>query len=197
MPSLRGNFGPHKGMLLPILVNMLAVDGLATGFTPPPLVCMTGLQHFCLNSWNHDLILSDKWVAGLLNEILNGSVRSYDKQMFVHSYSWWRYQMETFSALPAICAGNSPVAGEFPAQRPVTRSFDVFSDLRLNIRLSKQSWGWWFETPSRPLWRHCNVAITTASHPVPNVLQHCWIVIYYQTGNDKWQSHNQLSYTFL
>ena len=34
------------------------------------------------------------------------------------------------SALLAICAGNSPVAGEFPAQRPVTRSFDVFFDLR-------------------------------------------------------------------
>ena len=46
--------------------------------------------------------------------------------------------METFSALPAICAGNSPVPGEFPAQRPVTRSFGVFFDLRLNKRLSKQ-----------------------------------------------------------
>ena len=44
-----------------------------------------------------------------------------------------------------------------PAQRPVTRSFDVFFDLRLNKRLSKQSRGWWFETPSRPLWRHRNV----------------------------------------
>ena len=47
--------------------------------------------------------------------------------------------------------------GEFPTQRPVTRSFDVFFDLRLNKRLSKQSWGWWFETLSRPLWRHSNV----------------------------------------
>ena len=37
---------------------------------------------------------------------------------------WWRPQMETFSALLVICAGNSPVTGEFPAQRPVTRSFD-------------------------------------------------------------------------
>ena len=44
----------------------------------------------------------------------------------------------------ALCTGNSPVTGEFPAQRPVTRSFDVFIDLRLNKRLSKQSWGWWF-----------------------------------------------------
>ena len=39
---------------------------------------------------------------------------------------------ETFSALLAICTGNSPVTGEFPAQRQVTRSFDVFFDLRLN-----------------------------------------------------------------
>ena len=73
--------------------------------------------------------------------------------------SWWRHQMETFSALPVHSAGNSPVTGEFPAQMPVTHSFDVFFDLRLNKRLSKQSWGWWFETPSRPLWRHCNVEI--------------------------------------
>ena len=73
------------------------------------------------------------------------------------SISWWRHQMETFSALLAICAGNSPVPGEFPAQRPVTRSFDVLFDLRLNKRLSKQTWGWWFETLSRPLWRNCNV----------------------------------------
>ena len=42
--------------------------------------------------------------------------------------------------------------GEFPRQRPVTRSFDIYFDLRPNIRLSKQSWGWWFETPSRTLW---------------------------------------------
>ena len=53
--------------------------------------------------------------------------------------------------------GNSPVTGEFPSQRPVTRRFDVLFDMCLNKRLSKQSWGWWFETPSRPLWRHCNV----------------------------------------
>ena len=50
------------------------------------------------------------------------------------------------SALLAICAENTPVTGEFPAQRPVTRSFDVFFDLRLSKRLSKQSWGWWLET---------------------------------------------------
>ena len=70
--------------------------------------------------------------------------------------TWWRHQMETFSALLVLCAGNSPASGEFPAQRPVTRSFDVFFDLSLNKRLRKQSWGWRFETLLCPLWRHCN-----------------------------------------
>ena len=71
--------------------------------------------------------------------------------------SWWRHQMETFPALLAFCAGNSPVTGEFTAQRPLTRSFDIFFNLRLNKRLNKQSWDWWFETSSCPLWRRCNV----------------------------------------
>ena len=65
--------------------------------------------------------------------------------------------METFSALLAICVGNSPVPSEFPSQRPATRSFDIFFDLHLNKRLSRQSRRWWFETPSRPLWRHCYI----------------------------------------
>ena len=82
---------------------------------------------------------------------------------------WWRHQMETFSALLAICAGNSSVIGEFPTQRPVTRSFDVFIDLRPNKRLSKQSWGCWFETPSRPLWRHRNVMALWQPYGFSNV----------------------------
>ena len=71
--------------------------------------------------------------------------------------SWWRHQMNTFSALLALCAGNLPVTGEFHSPRPVTRSCNVFSYLRLNKRMSKQSRRRWFETPSRLLWRHCNV----------------------------------------
>ena len=62
--------------------------------------------------------------------------------------------------------------GEFPTQRPVTRSFDVFFDLRLNKRLSKQSWGWWFETLSRPLWRHCNATICVAGSHFINFFTH-------------------------
>ena len=72
--------------------------------------------------------------------------------------------METFSALLAICAGNSPVSGEFPTQRPVTRSFDVFFDLRLYKRSRKQSWGWWLETLSCPLWRHRNEFYICCKH---------------------------------
>ena len=97
--------------------------------------------------------------------------------------SWWRHQMETFSALLALCAGNSPVTGEFSSQRPVTRSFDVFFDLRLNKRLSKLWWGWWFETPSRPLWRHCNVIAQMSTNHFCSVywysslgVYQCWSV---------------------
>ena len=70
---------------------------------------------------------------------------------------WWRHQMETFSALLAFCGGihrspvNSPHKGKW-------RGALMFSLIcALNKRLSKQSWGWWFETPSCSLWRHCNV----------------------------------------
>ena len=79
---------------------------------------------------------------------------TWNKACFI---SWWRHQMETFSALLDLCVGNSPVSGELPAQRLVTRSFDVFFDLRLIKRLNKHSRGWWFKTLSRSLWRHCNV----------------------------------------
>ena len=51
---------------------------------------------------------------------------------------------------------TGPLCGEFPAQMPVTRGFDIFFDLCLNKRFSKQSWGWWFKTPSCSSWRHCN-----------------------------------------
>ena len=49
-----------------------------------------------------------------------------------------------------------PFVRGIPAQRPVTRGFDVFFDLRLNQQLSTRWRRWWFETPSWSLWRHCN-----------------------------------------
>ena len=65
--------------------------------------------------------------------------------------------METFSALLAPCAGHSPVSGEFPAQRPVTRSFDVFFDLRqLNGRVNTREVG-----DLRRYRTHCDVIVTS------------------------------------
>ena len=78
---------------------------------------------------------------------------------------WWRHQRETFFALLAICAGNSPVPGEVPTYRPMTQSFDVFFDLRPNKRLSRQWRGWWFETPPCPLWRLCNASASRNLQP--------------------------------
>ena len=70
--------------------------------------------------------------------------------------TWWRHQMETFSALLSLCVGNSPFTSEFSTQRPMMQNFDVLFDLRLNKQLSKQLWYWWFEMPSHSLWCHCN-----------------------------------------
>ena len=88
------------------------------------------------------------WLASL-TDLFNSSKIEYrtfgtDRFQWGHIScalsTWWRHQMETFSALLAICVGDSSVTGEFPTQRPVTQSFDVFFDLRLNKRLSKLSW---------------------------------------------------------
>ena len=102
---------------------------------------------------------------------ITGTVFNLSLGQHLEDRAWWRDHMETFSALLVSCAGNSPVTGEFSAQRPATRSFDAFFRLCLNKRLSKQSWGWWFETLSRPLWRHCKkwtrnsvTLIKTSSH---------------------------------
>ena len=78
---------------------------------------------------------------------------------------WWRHQMETFSVLLAFGEGSPLVTGGFPSQRRVKRSFDVFFYVRLNNRLSKQSRWWWFETPWRSLWRHCNADLPIAEYP--------------------------------
>ena len=106
------------------------------------------------------------------------------KNIYIYIYGW---------IFPATCAGNPSVTGEifkqrasnwlwldvimglngnifrvtdtggFPSQRPLKGSFDVFFDMRLNKRLSKQSRRRWFETPSRSMWRHCNESFTYSS----------------------------------
>ena len=112
------------------------------------LACIVGRDAFALGTGTEDTQRTSVCLAGTSH-----SETGYpDTWGEVSDLAWWRHRMETFSALLAICAGNSLVTGEFLAQRPVARSFDVFFDLRLNKRLSKQSWGWWFETLSRPVW---------------------------------------------
>ena len=80
-------------------------------------------------------------------------IRSYSCQLYNRN-TWWRHQMETFSALLALCAGNSPVNSHHKGQRRGTLMFTLIC--ALNKRLSEQEWGWWFETRLRSLWRHCN-----------------------------------------
>ena len=131
--------------------NLRNLRGRFTGKSPklPGQVCKGRLKNHRTTYVNFLLRL---WIFFCMSSTYSSTIK-----VCLKPYSWWRHQIETFSASLAFCAGNSPVTGEFPTQRPVTRSFDVFFDLRLNKRLSKQSWGWWFETPSRSLWRHRNV----------------------------------------
>ena len=103
----------------------------------------------------------------------------HTKNMAVHWYSvhfvlmngsatWIHRKIHTKKFVHGLCFAvgffrvTGHLCGEFtghrwiPRTKPVTRCFDAFFDLRLNKRLSKQSWGWWFETPSCSLWRHRN-----------------------------------------
>ena len=134
---LKWSFPTSDGTKMFILIHTSG----ASGFVQSIYLCSSGLLH---------------WLWAI--------IRPTSMQMLLPMHAWWRHQMETFSASLAICAGNSPVPGEFPAQRPVTRSFDVFFDLRLNKQLSKHSRDWWFETLSRPLWRHRDVVKGSTCH---------------------------------
>ena len=82
----------------------------------------------------------------------------------------------TFRVTGSLC-GDLPATGEFPAQRPVTLSFDAFVDLRPNKRLSKQSWTWCFETPSCSLWRHCNGWMTWKFSTPQEMCPRCAVVV--------------------
>ena len=96
------------------------------------LGCILKDSHCTLTAWDWKSIVGNIW----------------------SQQSWWRHQMETFSALLVLCDGNPPVTGGFPSQR--VSDFDgtllFIFDLCLNKRLSKQSTSLWFETPSRSLY---------------------------------------------
>ena len=92
---------------------------------------------------------------------------------------WLNHHMMT-SSNENIFRVTGPLCGEFtshrliPDKRPVTRRFDAFFDLRLNKRLIKQSRGWWFETPSHPLWRHSNVVLIDSFDTVMHIFYSCF-----------------------
>ena len=81
--------------------------------------------------------------------------------------SWRRNQMEIFSASLVLCEGSSPVTGEFPPQRPVTRSFDVFFDLRLHN-------GWASHRDAGYLRRHRIHHCNDLSRSQPPMTQTCF-----------------------
>ena len=110
---------------------------------PNTIGCQFNVAHY-------DMILHT--ALQCMKQAINQRLKS---QNTPHILTWWCHQMETFSALLALCVGNSLVTGEFSLQRPVTGSFDVFFDLHPNKQLSKQSWDWCCGTPSSSLC-HCN-----------------------------------------
>ena len=123
---------------------------------------------FCLNNWLGLLLpsISIIWALytklNIINRIVPGLaidllVVLEASCMAVH-FMMTSSNRNIFRVTGPLC-GEFTAPGEFPAQRPVTRSFGVFFDLRLNKRLSKQPWGWWFETPAWSLWRHRNVKV--------------------------------------
>ena len=127
-------------MLLAILVNIVSGHGL-TPFGRQTVIYTTALMYRQLEPYEQTSVKSEpKYEHFLLKNAFAIMMTSSNGNI---------------SALLANCADNSPVTGEFPAQRPVTRSFDVFFDLDLNKRLSTQWWACWLETPLCPLWRHC------------------------------------------
>ena len=120
----------------------------------------------------------------------------------VNNVTWERHRITRSVSMMTSSNGNvfrvtghSPATDEIPSQRPVTRSFDVFFDLRLNKRLSKQSKHWWFETPSRSLWRHCNVSITMTSYGRYGVSNHQQLRHSFKSLSDRQQGKPRASGT--
>ena len=156
--------GSNKDFLNWIELRMIGRNGMSSWFLRPEIEIMFSNQkeesqyeggrlnptlflEFCL-VWGIMFLLSEKMFSSvqiqtstfatlLWHYLLWHETKYYAAP---HNFippvvTWWRHQMETFSALLALCAGNSSVTGAFPSQRPVTRSFDVFFDLLLNKKI--------------------------------------------------------------
>ena len=128
---------------IPALVRIMAWCWPGNKPLSEPMVVRL-LTHMC--------VTRPRWVTGLVT-VLSVGMCCCQIMMTPSNGS-------IFRVTSPLC-GEFTGPGDFPTQRPVTRSFDVFFDLRLNKGLSKQPWGWWFETPSWSLWRQCNLAECT------------------------------------
>ena len=98
-----------------------------------------------------------------MHAIITGTEGRHHRGHITQTHQDSKSCMTTSSNGNIFCVTGN-LCGEFTGPRwiprtkasDVTRCFGVFLDLHPNKRLSKQWWGWWFETPSRPLWRDCN-----------------------------------------
>ena len=103
------------------------------------------------------------WIDGWVKKSSGWWFETLPRQLWRHCNEDPKHRSYAFGTIMTSSNGNIfrvtgrvPVTGEFPSQRPVTRGFDVFFDVRLNKRLSKQLRRRWCEPPLRSLWRHCN-----------------------------------------
>ena len=151
--------------------------------------------HLMISSWIHpDTFMNIVTKLLSLLFLLTREIATWESQRSssaiglsaVSSSSWSRHEMETFSALWAICAGNSPVPGEFPAERPVTRSFNVFFDQRL-----KNGWVNNLEAGDVRRYRaHYDVIVIITENP------YTWNVgLYIETGHLS-QSETEMGHRF-
>ena len=126
------NHQPHHCLLNHLFrcrsknTSKLRVTGLCVGNSPGtsefPAQMANNAEYVSI-WWRHHVYCSDvRWASW---HVKSPATQDCLSSCLFCSSTWWRHQMETFSTLLAICAGNSPVPGEFPAQRPVTRSFSL------------------------------------------------------------------------
>ena len=102
------------------------------------------IRNSCIHMFTEELFCS---ILSFILNLKSPHLLLHQVMIFAEYYSmqqqqwwtWWCHQRETVLTLLGLCAGNSPVTGEFPSQRPVTWSFDVFFDLCLNKQLYKKS----------------------------------------------------------
>ena len=134
--------------------NVLEIDRSGMGVIKPVFSVPSFSQFFWMIKTLVAWMISRSYLAGVTAAYMSPLSKLW-LPLESHVHMMTSSNGNIFRVIGPLC-GNSPITGEFPAQRPVTRSFDVFFDLRLNKRMSKQSWGWWFETPSLSLWRHSN-----------------------------------------